>query len=105
ALIVWFVANGEPLTPEAPASPPNQYRTDAVGATRKPTRLATAALTTVTTAERKSRRTRKNNTNAAGVSLTAAAIPTSTPRGHFGRSTRQSSATSVISTMFTWPNQ
>ncbi len=61
-------------------------------------------MTTVTTAARRSPRSRKNSTNAAGVSLIAAAMPTSRPRGQRVRSARQSTATSAISTRLTWPN-
>src|SRR6185295_18255972 len=69
-----------------------------------PRPVATAAVTTVTSAARRSRRSRKYNTNAAGVSFTAAAIPTSSPRGQRVRDARQSTATSAISTRLTWPN-
>jgi hypothetical protein len=50
-----------------------------------------------------SRRSRKNSTNAAGVSFTAAARPTSAPRRQRGAAVRQSAATRAISATLTWP--
>ena len=61
---VWLVKNGEPLTPDAGLS--SQNFQDSAGATRNPSRVATAPATTVVTAARKSRRSRKYSRNTAG---------------------------------------
>jgi hypothetical protein len=54
-------------------------------------------------AARQSRRRTKNSTKPAGVSFTAAAIPTSAPRGQRGPTIRQSADTSAISATLTCP--
>ena len=51
-----------------------------------------------------SRRSRKYSRNTAGVSLSAIATPSSSPRGHGVLRGTQSAITSVISTTLIWPN-
>jgi hypothetical protein len=80
-----------------------QYRTESCQASGKPAAVQAAKETAAVPAARRSPRHRKNSTNAAGVSFTAAARPTSTPRGQRTAGSRQSSDTSAISTMLTWP--
>jgi len=80
-----------------------QYRTESCQASRKPAAVAAAKETPAVPAARRSPRHRKNSTNAAGVSFTAAARPTAAPRGQRTVGARQSTDTSAISAMLTWP--
>jgi hypothetical protein len=102
ACTVWLVKNGDPLTP--PAGPPSQKASDSRGATANPTAVAASPDTAAVTTARRSPRSSRNSTNAAGVSLTAAAIPISRPRGQRGCRTRQSAATRAMSSRLTCPN-
>ncbi|GAB3870130.1 hypothetical protein GCM10029964_004000 [Kibdelosporangium lantanae] len=99
----WFDTNaGDPIR-----SPSNtslvQYATDGPGANAKASAAQPRKVTADHIAARYSLRSKKNNTNTAGVSFTAAATPTSTPRGQRGLRARQSSVTSAIRTMLIWP--
>jgi hypothetical protein len=80
-----------------------QYPTESCHASRNPMPVHAQNESAARPAARQSRRSRKNSTNAAGVSFAAAAIPTSAPRGQRGPTTRQSAATSAISATLTCP--
>ena len=58
-----------------------QYRTESCQSSAKPAAVQAANERADVPAARRSPRHRKNSTNAAGVSFTAAARPTSAPRG------------------------
>src|SRR5262245_58302936 len=80
-----------------------QYFTEPAGFSANPIAVNPTNDPTAVTAARRSPRSRKNRTKAIGVSLTAAARPTSTPLGQRGRDVRQSSATNAISSRLTCP--
>ena len=99
----WFPAyNGLPGLPVWKMTDV-QNRTESCQASAKPAALTAAKEAAAVSAARRSPRHRKNSTNAAGVSFTAAATPTSAPRGQRTSGRRQSADTSAIKAMLTWP--
>ena len=75
-----------------------QYSQESCAATTKPTAVARIADATLVNSARVSRRSRKYSRKTAGVSLSAMASPSSSPRGHGVFFGTQSAITSVIST-------
>jgi hypothetical protein len=80
-----------------------QYSTESRHASRNPTPVHAQNESAARPAARQSRRSTKKSTKPAGVSFTAAAIPTSAPRGQRGPATKQSAVTSAISATLTCP--
>ncbi len=99
----WLAANSRLPGLPVCATMDVQYRTESCQASAKPAAVQAANETADVPAARRSPRHRKNSTNAAGVSFTAAARPTSAPRGQRTPGSRQSAATSAISRTLTWP--
>jgi hypothetical protein len=77
-----------------------QYSTESRHANRNPKPVHAQNESAARPAARQSRPSTKNSTKPAGVSFTAAAIPTSAPRGP---TTRQSAATNAIRATLTCP--
>jgi hypothetical protein len=99
----WLDTNaGDPIR-----SPSNtsfvQYVTDGPGASTKANAAQARKVAADQIAARYSLRNKKKTMKTPGVSLTAAAMPTSTPRGQRGLRARQSSVTNAINTMLIWP--
>jgi hypothetical protein len=99
----WFISLDMPRNWEEKNASCVQNRTEFDQLTRNPTAVAHRNDTPAVSAARRSPRSRKNNTKTAGVSFTAAATPTSAPRGQRGPRTRQSATTSAINSALTWP--
>ena len=82
-----------------------QYSHESSRASANPIRVVTTNAPSAVSAARISRRRRKYSRNTAGVSFSAIATPSSSPRGQGVRRGTQSAITRVISTTLIWPKE